>query len=100
MNVVTEREGHASAVLLRAVEPVKNIEGRACGPGLLCHAMKIDKRLNAHDLLSDKFFIAEPDKAESFSIVKRPRIGVDYAKHWAKRHLRFYIKDNVFVSRP
>ena len=99
MNVVTEREGHASAVLLRAIEPVKNIEGRTCGPGLLCRAMKIDSKLNGHDLLSDDFFIAEPDEAESFSIVKRPRIGVDYAKHWARRHLRFYIKGNPFVSR-
>ena len=99
MNVVTEREGHASAVLLRAIEPLKNVEGRTCGPGLLCRAMNIDKRLNAHDLLSDNFFIAEPDKAESFSIVKRPRVGVDYAKHWAKRHLRFYIKGNAYVSR-
>jgi DNA-3-methyladenine glycosylase len=25
MNVVTEREGHASAVLLRAIEPIQNI---------------------------------------------------------------------------
>ena len=54
MNVVTEREGHASAVLLRALEPVKNVEGRTCGPGLLCKAMRIDKRLNAHDLLSGR----------------------------------------------
>jgi DNA-3-methyladenine glycosylase len=100
MNVVTEREGHASAVLLRAIEPVCHIKGRTCGPGLLCRAMKIDRRLNRHDLLSDNFFIAEPDRAESFAIVKRPRIGVDYAKHWAKRHLRFYIKGNAFVSRP
>jgi DNA-3-methyladenine glycosylase len=99
MNVVTEGEGHASAVLLRAVEPVKNLEGRTQGPGLLCRAMKIDRRLNAHDLLSDDFFIAEPDVAEKVSIVKRPRIGVDYAKHWAKRRLRFYIKSNPFVSR-
>ena len=99
MNVVTEREGHASAVLLRAIEPVKNIEGRTCGPGLLCRAMKIDRRLNAHDLLSENFYIAAPPKAESFTVVKRPRIGVDYAKHWAKRHLRFYIKGNPFVSR-
>lgn len=119
MNVVTEREGHASAVLLRAVEPVKNLEGRTCGPGLLCRAMKIDRELNGHDLLSDDFFIAESDEhgkatvlrrsnmggaaappcQNKISIVKRPRIGVDYAKHWARRHLRFYIKGNSFVSR-
>jgi DNA-3-methyladenine glycosylase len=99
MNVVTEREGHASAVLLRAIEPAKNIKDKTCGPGLLCRAMKIDKKLNGHDLLSDDFFIAEPDGTKSFSIVKRPRIGVDYAKHWAKRHLRFYIKGNPFVSK-
>jgi len=99
MNVVTEREGHASAVLLRAIEPVKNIKGRTQGPGLLCRAMKIDRKLNGHDLLSDDFFITEPDETEKFPIIKRPRIGVDYAKHWAKRHLRFYIKDNPFVSR-
>ena len=99
MNVVTEREGHASAVLLRAIEPVKNIKGRTCGPSLLCRAMKIDKKLNGHDLLSDNFFIAAPMEMEILSTVKRPRIGVDYAKHWAKRHLRFYIKGNPFVSR-
>ena len=99
MNVVTEREGHASAVLLRAVEPVKNVEGRTQGPGLLCRAMEIDRQLNAQDLLSDNFYITAPEKAVPFAIVKRPRIGVDYAKHWAKRHLRFYIKGNPFVSR-
>lgn len=100
MNVVTEREGHASAVLLRAVEPVKNVEGRTQGPGLLCRAMRIDKKLNAHDLISDDFYIARPAKADRFKVVSRPRIGVDYARHWAKRHLRFYIKGNPFVSRP
>jgi DNA-3-methyladenine glycosylase len=99
MNVVTEPEGHASAVLLRAIEPVKNINGRTQGPGLLCRAMEIDRHLNAHDLLSENFFIAAPAKSELFSTIKRPRIGVDYAKHWAKRHLRFYIKDNPFISR-
>ena len=99
MNVVTERAGHASAVLLRALEPAKNLEGRTCGPGLLCRAMKIDRRLNGHDLLSSDFYIAEPDEAETFSIVKRPRVGVDYAKHWARRHLRFYIRGNPFISR-
>jgi DNA-3-methyladenine glycosylase len=100
VNVVTEREGHASAVLLRAIEPVKNIEGRTCGPGLLCREMKIDKRLNGHDLLSDDFYIAAPTESEIFKIVKCPRIGVDYAKHWARRHLRFYIKGNPYISKP
>jgi DNA-3-methyladenine glycosylase len=61
--------------------------------------MGIDKRLNAHDLLSEDFYIAAPSKSETFTIVKRPRIGVDYAKHWARRHLRFYVKGNPFVSR-
>src|SRR5208282_5763547 len=60
MNVVTEREGHASAVLLRAIEPVRHVGGRTCGPGLLCRALHIDRRLNAHDLLSDDFYIATP----------------------------------------
>jgi DNA-3-methyladenine glycosylase len=99
LNVVTERAGRASAVLLRAIEPVKNLVGRTQGPGLLCRALGIDRRLNAHDLLSDNFFLAPPAAAEKFSIVKRPRIGVDYAGHWANRRLRFYIKGNAFVSR-
>lgn len=99
MNVVTEPEGHASAVLLRAVEPVQNIEGKTRGPGLLCNAMGIDKKLNGHDLMSDDFHIADDGLAGSHRIVKRPRIGVDYARHWAKRHLRFYIRGNPHVSK-
>lgn len=100
MNVVTEEVGHASAVLLRAIEPVKNIDDRTCGPGLLCRAMHIDRRLNGHDLLSDEFHVAKARRQDSgFRIAKAPRVGVDYAGHWAKRHLRFYIKGNPFVSR-
>ena len=99
LNVVTEGEGHGAAILLRAIEPVKNILGRTCGPGLLCRALEIDRRRNAHDLLSDNFFITEPEVAGKISIVKRPRIGVDYAGDWAKKRLRFYIQGNPFVSR-
>ena len=100
MNVVTEPEGQAAAVLLRALEPVKNLPGRTEGPGLLCKAMEIDRRLNGHDLLSDDFFIAPDPSPKSLVIVKRPRIGVGYAKHWARRQLRFYIKGNPHISRP
>ena len=99
MNVVTEREGHASAVLLRAIEPIRNVEGRTQGPGLVCKAMHIDKLFNGHDLLSDELFIADPEAKGRLVIVKRPRVGVDYARHWARRQLRFYIKHNPFVSR-
>lgn len=101
MNVVTQAEGQASAVLLRAVEPVKNIEARTQGPALLCKAMGIDKRLNGQDLLSDELHIAAPEEeGPAIRIVKRPRIGVDYAGHWARRLLRFYIKGSPFVSKP
>ena len=99
MNVVTEPAGHASAVLLRALEPVQNVRWRTQGPGLLCNAMGIDLRLNAHDLTSDKLYIASQSSSEPFRIVKRPRIGVDYAGMWARRLLRFYIRGNPYISK-
>ena len=100
MNVVTQPEGVGSAVLLRAVEPVRNVEGRTQGPGLLCRALHLDRRLNGHDLLSDDFYLADLDGPTGFAIAKRPRIGVDYAGPWARKLLRFYIKGNPFVSKP
>ncbi|MBI1892393.1 MAG: DNA-3-methyladenine glycosylase [Burkholderiales bacterium] len=99
MNAVTEHEGHGSAVLLRALEPLRNIHGKTSGPGLLCKAMEIDKRLNGHDLLSDDLYIASPRTREAFTIVEKARIGVDYAGEWAMKELRFYIEGNPYVSR-
>lgn len=96
-NTVT---GNGSGILVRALEPVKNIEGKTQGPGLLCRAMGIDKTLYGHDLTSAELYIGELANTPAPSIVKRPRIGVEYAKHWAKRNLRFYIRGNGFVSRP
>lgn len=100
MNVVTEREGNGAAVLLRAVEPVENLAGRTCGPGLLCQALAIDRRLNGLDLLGEELFLAPAPDSTPIRVVERARIGVEYAKHWARRKLRFYIQDNPFVSRP
>lgn len=99
VNLVTEGEGHGTAVLLRALEPVRNLEGKTSGPGLLCKAMGIDLRLNAHDLLSEDFYVADDNQPRTWSIVARPRIGVDYAGEWAARELRFYIQGNSWVSR-
>jgi len=99
-NVVTEPAGVGAAVLIRALEPILNITDRASGPGLLCKAMKIDRQLNVHDLLSDNLFITEQDTELPHHIVETPRIGVHYAKEWADIPLRFYIQGNPFVSKP
>ncbi len=99
-NTVTEREGHASGVLVRAVEPVANLAGSTRGPGLVCRALGIDRRLSGHDLLSDDLFIARPPRHEHLAIVSRPRVGVAYAGAWARRLLRFYVRGNRWVSRP
>jgi DNA-3-methyladenine glycosylase len=99
MNVVTEPQGHGCAVLIRALEPVEHVSGNTRGPGLLCKAMGIDRRLNGHDLESDDFYIAAPISDESFSIVRRPRIGVAYAGEWAAQPLRLYIENSDFISR-
>lgn len=98
-NVVTENEGIGSAVLIRALEPVKNIESRTQGPGLLSKAMNIDKQLNQHDLTSTNFYIAESEDQNECTIIEKPRIGVHYAKEWAEKLLRFYIEGNLYVSK-
>ncbi|RJG03672.1 DNA-3-methyladenine glycosylase [Noviherbaspirillum sedimenti] len=99
INVVTEREGNGAAVLLRALEPIRNLDGKTSGPGLLCKAMGIDLRLNAHDLSSDDLYIADDGAPQSQTIVNRPRIGVDYAGEWSGRELRFYIQGNPCISK-
>jgi DNA-3-methyladenine glycosylase len=99
MNVVTEGEGHGAAVLIRALEPVRNLDGRTNGPGLLCRAMGIDRRLNGRDLCSESLHIAPAKAGEHVAIARRPRIGVDYAGAWSRRLLRYYIRGNAWVSR-
>ncbi|MBN1659702.1 MAG: DNA-3-methyladenine glycosylase [Anaerolineae bacterium] len=98
-NIVTEPEGSGSAVLLRALEPVQNVDARTNGPGLLSKAMGIDRSLTGHDLLSDDFYLARPPACESFEVIATPRVGVAYAGEWAARPLRFYIAGSPFVSR-
>jgi DNA-3-methyladenine glycosylase len=98
-NVVTGSEGSGSAVLLRALEPVQNVDGRTSGPGLLSKAMGIDRSMTGHDLLSDDFYLAHPPVSESFEVITTTRVGVGYAGEWADRPLRFYIAGSPFVSR-
>jgi DNA-3-methyladenine glycosylase len=101
LNVVTGEEGKGCAVLLRALEPVLNLEGRTQGPALLCRALQVDGRCNGHDLVGGELFIAGAERTvEPDEVVSRPRVGVAYAGAWAEVPLRFFLKDNRFVSKP
>ena len=99
LNAVTGNEGHASAVLIRGVEPVENVEGRTQGPGLLCRALGIDLRQYGLDLTGPDLYFAAPTVREPIEVVARPRIGVAYAGEWAEKPLRFYVAGNAFVSK-
>jgi DNA-3-methyladenine glycosylase len=107
LNLVTEKKGYPAAVLIRALEPIEGIEimkrrrvrqkpkDLTSGPGKLCQAMGVDRRLNGADLCAQIIFVE--DRGEAIKrITASSRIGVDEkeAKKW-----RFYIEDNEFVSR-
>jgi DNA-3-methyladenine glycosylase len=111
LNAVTEAEGHPAAVLIRALEPLENIRTMrtlrynplrdtniASGPGKLCMALSIDKKLNAVDLAARKLWI-EDRSLEVGAIDAGPRIGVDYAGEYKDKPWRFYERGNPHVSR-
>ena len=99
-NVVTEPKGHGSAVLIRALEPVLNINLKTDGPGKLCRALDINRAHDGMDLTADEFYFAYPDQHEEISMISTQRIGVQYAKEWALKPLRYYIKNNSYISKP
>jgi DNA-3-methyladenine glycosylase len=106
-NVVTEKENNPCAVLIRALEPLKTFQQNINknrdtlnGPAKLCREFKIDKKLNGWDLtLGEKLWIENGEIIEPSQIKKSKRIGVDYAGAWKDRMLRFYIRDNEFISK-
>jgi DNA-3-methyladenine glycosylase len=116
LNVVCGPEGQASAVLIRAVEPLAGIarmrqrRGRSgdpeerlgAGPARACQALDIDRRLDGIDLLADpRLWLAAPTLPETPLIVSGARIGVDYAgADWASRAWRFGIAGHASLSRP
>jgi DNA-3-methyladenine glycosylase len=101
VNVVVREAGVPHAVLIRALEPVANIPGKTYGPGLLCKALDIDRRLNGVDLCkpnASPLWIESPRKLAPCRIARAARIGVDYAGEWALRPWRFYDRDSPYVS--
>ena len=91
LNFVTGKEGEASAVLIRAVEPL-DFKGRCHGPGLLTHALKIDKIFNGKSLFDKSSGLKIIDDGYSFSdeeIKTSKRVGV---KNDLDEDLRFYVE--------
>lgn len=102
LNIVTEAKDYPSAVFIRALEPLENISRETDGPAKLCRALKIDKNLNSASAVSksSKLYIEDRKIAvPKNKIVSAKRIGVDYAGKWKDKPLRFYIKNNEFVSK-
>ena len=99
LNVVTGRPGVPHAVLLRALEPLGALNERTWGPGLLCRALHIDRRLNGADLCGDQLWLEYPRApVPAVRIARATRIGVDYAGEWAQRPWRFFDRNSPFVS--
>lgn len=112
LNVVTQEADIAEAVLLRAVEPVKGIDTMrrnrpkakrdfdlTNGPGKVCMAMNIDRKLDGERLDGESLYITDRDiEVADDDIVVTPRVGIDGSGDAAAWPLRFFLRGNRYVS--
>jgi DNA-3-methyladenine glycosylase len=109
LNVSSETEGVGAGVLIRAIEPTdgirimernrgtERVRDLARGPGRLCAALEIDRRLDGIDLCQEgPLWLGSNGKAPD-EIGQGKRIGITRA---ADSLLRFYVRRNRFVSGP
>jgi DNA-3-methyladenine glycosylase len=109
LNLVTSnRFGMASAVLIRAVEPISGIEEMKArrktntitqltsGPGKLCQAFLIDRSLNGTDVTMIDSPIRIEDTSLDIRIAVSTRIGIKQA---TDRMWRFYSSTSPYVSK-
>jgi len=100
LNVVTESDGIAGAVLIRAIDDgaLGRNQSKTDGPGKLCRYLEIDRTLNGIPLFDAKqvLCIKTGRKIENKDIEVTTRIGITKA---ADRLWRFHVKDNHSVSR-
>jgi DNA-3-methyladenine glycosylase len=106
-NVVTDEEGTAGAVLLRALQPLEGLnvmeERRGpratvdlCnGPAKLCQAFGIARAQNGASLLHGDIWI-EDDGVPPGRVETSTRVGLSAGRG---EELRFYLADSPFVSR-
>ncbi|SDC34700.1 DNA-3-methyladenine glycosylase [Geotoga petraea] len=112
LNIVCSEKDKPEAVLIRAVEPLNEIEyirmnrkiksnkveDLTNGPGKLCQALDIDTSLDGIDLLNNSVLYIQ-DNLSNHEIVASKRINIDYAGEYANKLWRFYIKGNKFISK-
>ena len=109
LNVSSEAPGVGAGVLIRAIEPtigvaimernrgVKQARDLARGPGRLCEALEIDRRLDGIDLCQAGPLWLGSDGHAPDEIGDSVRIGITRAPD---SRLRFYVRGNRFVSGP
>ena len=118
-NIVTNRYNEPEAVLIRAIEPLDNFDYIANnrykksyedltraqkinltnGPSKLCSALEITKKDNYKKLYLEGDLYLEHNPNKNFEIIESKRVGIDYAEEAKDFLWRFYIKDNIYVSK-
>lgn len=111
-NIVTNREGVAEAVLVRALEPLcgipemmrrrgerVKINHLTSGPGKLTKSMGIDRSLNGKLLSDGEIWIEDRKKVPASQVEAGRRIGIDYAGEDALLPWRFTVRGNPWISR-
>jgi len=103
-NVVTDTDGEAGAILVRALEPGEGVQDRVDGPGRLCRALAIDRTHNHLDVTDESagpLWLERRPGPPVAEIATSARIGVAYAGHWAERPYRFFVPTSPYLSvRP
>jgi DNA-3-methyladenine glycosylase len=107
LNFVCERQGSASAVLIRAIEPTAGLKAMrrrrrltdvrllCAGPGRICQALGITAADNGLALDAPPFGLYARD--EAVEVVKGVRIGITKA---ADLPWRYGLKGSPFLSKP
>jgi DNA-3-methyladenine glycosylase len=107
-NLVCQKAGLASAVLLRAVEPLGGLDTMRArrgsvpdrelcsGPGKLCQALGISRELNGKPMAASLVIVRPPGRREQTQIAVTPRIGITKAADWP---LRFHLAGSPWISR-
>ncbi len=113
-NIVTNVENKADAVLIRAIEPVLNVEVMqrrrnltkivpqlTAGPGMLTQALGITKAQYGIPITTgEKIWIEDRDLIiPADEILASPRVGIAYAEEDALLPWRFRIKGSRWTSK-